>query len=360
LIELLVVIAIIAVLIAFLLPAIQQAREAARRTTCKNNLRQLGYAMHNYESSYGQFPISSIWNVDAVANSIFSGQSWGQVLLPFIDQAPLANGFDQSQPIWSGTKNQSLIATNLPIHVCPSTTSLQSNATIWSVASANAGGGLVCGIIPANPIMATWGRSDYIVNSDIRSPLRSNLISLGVPTSGSHGMFYCGDGNAVAVVSGNGVTGNYDASPTISKVTDGLSNTIMIAELAARNQLWELGQNIVTPPSTDTPSAAANFFNLLNQQTNFGGGGWADPNNVQWVDGGNRNGNNDIRDVNSDRNSCIINCTNLQARAFYSFHKGLCQFTMGDGAVRAISENIDDTVLATLITRAGGDIPGSY
>jgi hypothetical protein len=174
------------------------------------------------------------------------------------------------------------------------------------------------------------------------------------------GFFFCGDQNALAVVSGNGVTGAYDASPKISNVSDGLTNTIMIAELAARNQLWEKGKNITTAPSTDTPAAAANFVVLLNQQTHFGGGGWADPNNDQWVDGGNRDGNNDIRDVNGDRNSCVINCTNLQARAYYSFHIGMSNFTMGDGSVRSISEYIDDTLLAFLITRAGGEVVGDY
>jgi prepilin-type processing-associated H-X9-DG protein len=143
-------------------------------------------------------------------------------------------------------------------------------------------------------------------------------------------------------------------------VTDGLSNTIMIAELAARNQLWEKGRNFTSPPSTDTPEAAANFFRLLTQQNHYGGGGWADPNNDQWVDGGNRDCNNDIRDVNGDRNSCVINCTNLQARAFYSFHSGMCNFTMGDGSVKSISEFIDDSVIAFQITRAGGEVVGDY
>ena len=360
LIELLVVTAVVAVLIALLLPAIQQAREAARRTACKDNLRQLGYAMHNYESSHRQFPVSAIWCVDAVAGKISYAQSWGQALLPFLDQGPLTNRFDMTQPIWSGSTNQALIATALPVFVCPSTTLTTPNTTTWSPSTIAAGGNLSCGIVPSTQITATWGRCDFIVNSDIRSPLRSNLTSAGVPSSGTVGFFYCGSSNTIAVVSGNGTTGSYDASPTIAKVTDGLSNTIMIGELSARNQLWEKGQNITTPPSTDTPTAAANFFNLLNQQTHFGGGGWADPNNVQWVDGGNRNGNNDIRDVNGDRNSCVINCTNLQARAFYSFHPGLCHFTMGDGSVRGLSENVDDTVLAFLITRQGGDVPGNY
>ncbi|WP_010587195.1 DUF1559 family PulG-like putative transporter [Schlesneria paludicola] len=360
LIETLVVTAIVAVLVALLLPAIQRAREVARRTQCKNHLKQLGLAMHTYENVHGQFPIAALWNVDTSTSTLRFGQSWGQALLPFLDQAALSNAFDVTQPIWSGLQNKSLIATRLPTFVCPSTPLTTPNTTTWSHATVAAGGGLNCGVVPSTPITATWGRCDYIVNCDIRSPLRSNLISAGVPPSGTIGFFYCGSANSCAVVSGVSTSGSYDASPTVAKVTDGLSNTMMIAELAARNQLWELGKNYTSPPSTDTPAAAANFFNLLNQQTHFGGGGWADPNNDQWVDGGNRDGNNDIRDVNGDRNSCVINCTNLSYRAFYSFHTGLSQVVMGDGSVKALSENMDDTVLAFLITRSGGEVAGNY
>ena len=360
LIELMVVVAVIALLVALLLPAIQQAREAARRAHCKSNLKQLGLAMHNYESSYGQFPVASIWSVDATNSKIYSGKSWGQALLPFVDQGAMSLQFDETLPNWSGAKNKALIATRLPVFLCPSAPLIPDPVTTWSAGTIAGGGRLNCDVIPSSPITATWGRTDFIVNCDVRSPLRSNLSSAGVPSNGTFGFFYCGSQNALAVVSGNGVNGSFDASPTIAKVTDGLSHTIMIAELAARNQLWEKGKNFTSPPSTDSPEAAANFFRLLTQQTHYGGGGWADPNNDQWVDGGNRDGNNDIRDVNGDRNSCVINCTNLQARAFYSFHNEMCNFTMGDGSVRSISEFIDDTVLAFQITRAGGEVVGEY
>ena len=359
-IELLVVTSIIAMSMTMLLPAIQQARESARQLFCKNNLKQLSLALHQYETNHGQFPIPALWNVDPAKGLIASGQSWGQTLLPHIDQAGVSNRFDPTQPIWSGTNNQSLIALTLPMFICPSTPFMPPVTTTWSADTVAVGGRLNCNVTPSTPITATWGRSDYIVNCDVRSPLRSNLISIGVTSTGTAGFFYCGPSNSVAVVSGIPNANDYDASPKSAKVTDGLSNTIMISELAARNQLWEKRKQFTSPPPTDTPAAAMNFYNLLNQQTNFGGGGWADPNNDQWVDGGNRDGNNDVRDANGDRNSCVINCTNLTYRAFYSFHPGMSQFAMGDGSVKAFSEHIDDTVLASLLTRAGGEVVGGY
>src|SRR5688500_9228146 len=88
LIELLVVIAIIAVLIALLLPAVQQAREAARRTQCKNNLKQLGLAMHNYHDTYLYFPMG--WMFDQ-RSAIPNAHGWGVMVLPFLEQGNLTN-----------------------------------------------------------------------------------------------------------------------------------------------------------------------------------------------------------------------------------------------------------------------------
>ena len=354
--------AVLAVLFALLLPALQHAREAARAMYCRNNLRQLALAMHNYHAVCRQFPMAAVWSVDVPAGTLQYGQSWGQALLPFIDQAGIANAFDSAEPIWSGSTNRRLIATHLPVYNCPSNvTGIRQNTTTWSAATTAAGGGLNCLVVPSVPVTATWGNSDYIVNTDVRSPLYSNLTAVGVNTSSRHCMFYSGDINAAAVVSGNGAPSNgIDGSPNMQKVTDGLSNTIMIGELAARNQLWEKNRNVVAPSARDTPAAAVNFYRLLNQQTHFGGGGWADPMNNQWVNGGNRDGNNNIRISNSDRNSCVINCTNLTFRAFYSFHSGMSIFAMGDGSVRNISEYVDDYAIAFLLTRAGGEVVGEY
>lgn len=127
LIELLVVIAIIAILIALLLPAVQQAREAARRSTCKNNLKQIGLALHNYHDSYQTFPIGS--------QVSYYRANWRSSILPFIDQAPAYNqlipaaysqhGFAAgSGNSASGYNTENAVLNNLyiPIYKCPSST----------------------------------------------------------------------------------------------------------------------------------------------------------------------------------------------------------------------------------------------
>ena len=110
LIELLVVIAIIAVLIALLLPAVQQAREAARRSQCKNNLKQLGLALHNYHETYNTFPFGQV-----ITNS-FSATSQ---LLPYLDQAPLYYTIDFSKP-YNDLVNNAARLTEIPLLRCPS------------------------------------------------------------------------------------------------------------------------------------------------------------------------------------------------------------------------------------------------
>lgn len=124
LIELLVVIAIIAVLIALLLPAVQQAREAARRTQCRNNLKQIGIALHAYHERNKQLPLGEAVSAQpATQAGTLSAWGWGVAILPDLDQAPL---FDQLNPgpvtlrqALANTTQRALLQTPLAVYVCP-------------------------------------------------------------------------------------------------------------------------------------------------------------------------------------------------------------------------------------------------
>ncbi len=144
LIELLVVIAIIAILVALLLPAVQQAREAARRTQCKNNLKQLGLALHNYHDTFGIFPNDrhSYWPVAGTrTGQLPRNHSWMVQILPYIDQAPLYQAVNFEAQLYGQTlpDGKFITAQKITPYICPSDTEIEPSS-IYNLATTNYAG----------------------------------------------------------------------------------------------------------------------------------------------------------------------------------------------------------------------------
>ena len=222
LIELLVVIAIIAVLIALLLPAVQQARESARRTQCKNNMKQIGLAMHNYHDVHGRFAPTiwqSPWSPGQVGgqNDWTNGTkgSWMVRILPYIDQAPLHNTFNfdvngpgaqQNVETQTDSKGKLLRGYVIPGFMCPSDSSGGDPNGDSNWAEVN------YAISAGNAYMNTQGDCG-----------RNNLgNSFGV------GVAHHADGDRAGHSSGIATRCNFSAA--IAQITDGTSNTIMAGE----------------------------------------------------------------------------------------------------------------------------------
>ncbi len=196
LIELLVVIAIIAILIGMLLPAVQKVREAAARSKCQNNLKQLGLALHSFESANGAFPPSG-------HHSGGDGNSWTTYVLPYIEQEALFRIYKPNLG-WRDTANRTVIQTPLSIFQCPSAPMNPRTDTSWW---GNASGNPACG--------------DY---ATINQNNTSAAVYNGVSNSNSYGAM------------------PKTSSTRITAITDGTSNTILVTEDAGRPDLWIRGK----------------------------------------------------------------------------------------------------------------------
>jgi prepilin-type N-terminal cleavage/methylation domain-containing protein len=310
LIELLVVIAIIAILIALLLPAVQQAREAARRSQCKNNLKQIGLAMHNYHDVFNKFPPGYVYYTPSqVAANPAAHWSWSAFILPYIEQGVL---FNQLR-VGNLTVDQDLntAATSaamqnpLPAYLCPSD-------NVPGVNSYAPGTGNSRSITPSGGSATFISASSYVAvnnNWGVKNAKATNSLD---GASGSVATFYA------------------NSNTNIRDMTDGTSNTLLVGE-----RCWKV-------KTIDMKSAVA--FCVRNGGTglgNFGGVGECQDTSLGTstrgtaVDDGLAFGFGDAWTRINEANSSYQGYT-----GFSSYHTGGAQFLMGDGAVRFLSENI--------------------
>jgi prepilin-type N-terminal cleavage/methylation domain-containing protein/prepilin-type processing-associated H-X9-DG protein len=235
LVELLVVIAIIGILIAILLPAIQAARESARKVQCSNNIRQLGLACLNYESSQKRLPSGSVWRVNGkldvsqieMGNNPNLCENWVIKILGQLEGKTLLQMFDLTKPIAGSTSRANILARRVPIStmLCPSDTynvvPFDGQGSSWTN-QLNAAGPLAPqGSSPGAPDQF-WARGNYGCNSA--------MGKMGITHDGA---------DSAAVISGwgnryiRGVMGANNLTCSIKQITDGTSKTIMLEELRA-------------------------------------------------------------------------------------------------------------------------------
>src|SRR5262245_447853 len=326
LIELLVVIAIIAVLIGLLLPAVQKVREAAARVTCQNNMKQLGLACMNYESSYGYLPPSFMVDVTPGAGKPypFNSQGWGQYLLPYIEQEALARQYNFNFPFSSsptvipGTPdNQAVISTPLKVMLCPSTP--RSGLTYTDITS-----------FP--PFKWTAAVADYAPDDVINRPTFFKYPSTVSQAQLQGALLYMAKGPA-ATLAQLGLPPS-EGNRKISAIGDGTTNTMLLAEDAGRPVRW------------------INGVSYPERYTN--GAGWGDLFSEDGLDGIPVVTDPSGALKGQDPGNCVINCSNNNET--YSFHAGGANHVFADGSVRFIKASIDGSVYAALITANGGEV----
>jgi prepilin-type N-terminal cleavage/methylation domain-containing protein/prepilin-type processing-associated H-X9-DG protein len=308
LIELLVVIAIIAILIGLLLPAVQKVREAAARMKCSNNLKQIGLALHNYESAYGYFPP---YGFDFATNpnpaNPYGPQKMGHstlnVILPYIEQANLQNIARIDRSVFDPSNLPPPYGTciagtqQVPIYQCPSAPVRTSDYGPYAASLGANLGPLILGI------------TDYAVIQGVSDSFKNRCA-------------------AAMTVSGNiGLLGTKGVNRRFADMTDGSSNTVVFVEAAGRQPVYVRGRK-----------TASNVLNAA----------WADYNTKVTVDGYSADG------LTKNGGCCVINCTNDDE--IYSFHTGGVNVLRGDGSVSFLRDTVDPFVLGGLISYAGNEV----
>jgi prepilin-type N-terminal cleavage/methylation domain-containing protein/prepilin-type processing-associated H-X9-DG protein len=297
LIELLVVIAIIAILIGLLLPAVQKVREAAARAKCSNNLKQLVLALHNYHDTFGFLP-AALEEIPDGAGGVWK-HSWTPRALPYIEQGNVFNTykFNLNWDAGSNTAAGGPIRVTIPTFLCPS--SVQDGRH------------------------ANRGCLDYAATTERNWP-NPFVSSAQAPFVSASDPYYIG------VLGHDKVTNGAPdrAKRTLLSVTDGTSNTMVLAECAGRNRRFIMGKEDPTQTWTAGP--------------------WANPNSRLQI------GGFDPANPDSGVGPCAVNCVN--DKEIYAFHPGGANVGLTDGSVRFLRASTSLDVVLQLLTRARGEI----
>lgn len=344
LIELLVVIAIIAVLISLLLPAVQQARESARRSQCKNNLKQIGLAMHNFESTFKTLPQGSQvpWGRTGTDDAHMDytgpfGPNWAVSILPYLEQSALYNqanvlsfpGVSIGTPTGTppagvdSTTWRSIVSNVVPVYVCPSETNRTPflNASVPGTATGWARGNY--------GVAAGYEDYDHVAGGAVYKSSKNPAKAAGLSSS--------------AVMASN-----YGAK--LSEVLDGTSNTIMVAELRSGltqsdpRGVWAMGF-----PGASVVNAGRGPYNPT-------------PNNK--LGGTSADGGDELQDGASycDPAGAALGmgCTTagdlMTSGMSRSLHVGGVHTCHVDGSVHFVSENIDQINWCRMLARADGQV----
>lgn len=348
LIELLVVIAIIAVLVALLLPAVQQAREAARRSQCKNNLKQIGLACHNYHETYNQFPMNwyngqnDTQGDPSNPNYKNGSWSWCVMALPYLDQGPLYNQIATYFPVAfpAGAPNcgmgytvsingipapLTLARTPLSVFVCP--TNPQGVTRQHQIIEPDNGGW-------NSPYSMAAGGIDYVGNlGHIWGGWHDNGNTPTYPSP--DGRFNKGQNPGTPWISERWNNDNpningvfmYRGSRKIAEITDGTSNTVMHYECYHWRYGNPMDYNVNDAACWASALAATGSMLVAINQKNPA---------LMY-------GNGDVRNWGPS-----------------SLHAGGCQFLLADGSVRFVSENIDNLVRYNIAVRNDGNTVGDF
>ncbi len=343
LIELLVVIAIIAVLAGLLLPAVQSARESARRAQCINNQKQIGIAIHSFHDSKGHLP-SSVrpGATSTVREGVFIR------LLPYLDQKSLYDQYDNSVT-WSNSVNLPVSSTRIKTYECPSSpkqgNQLDHAPDLNGTAAGSYSGATNWeGIVAVGDYGASLGVDNRLTDT---SYITNKVIASDTATSG-------GTAGGVNTLT-NGLLPK-NSKINFSEVTDGLTNTIAILESAGRPFVWRRGVRVSEDLKTD----------------HVNGGGWARPASDILFAGSTKDGVTIPATTYATASVGKTNGFNHAGEAYttpgngytvsgygtegssqpYGFHNGGFTVLLGDGSSRFISEDIAFNVFAALITRA--------